>query len=74
MPLMFREEESRQDVTIEDLLVARALHVDDWRLAGHRDRFASWPTARDATVAKSSRQLDAFALDGAEPANPNVTA
>ena len=63
-----RRRDRRQDVLVDDGLHARALHVDDRRLAGDGDRLFE---AADAQVGvdrgdEVAAQLDALALDGAE--------
>ena len=56
------------DVVGQRLLALHALHVDDWRLAGHRDRLfhCADTQIRVDGRGKCSRELDAFAFGRAE--------
>ena len=63
-----RRGNGRENVLADDRLLARALHVDDRRLAADRDRFRECADLQVGVHGRHEipRQLDAFALDGGE--------
>ena len=76
MPPTFREEGiDGENVPADDLLRPRALHVDDRRLAAHRNRFLDRADRQFGVHGRHEvpRQLDAFALDELKPGSETVT-
>ena len=65
---MPRRSESRSTTSLLTSAALRALDVDDRRFAGDRDRFLERadPQVGVHRGDERARQLDAFALDGAE--------
>ena len=65
----------RDDVVVEHRLTAHALHVDDRRFAGDRDRLLERADPEIGVHRGGERagELDAFAPDGLKPVSVKVT-